>query len=236
MRHKVAGRILAGRVLMLFAGFTATQVASAPIVAAACPCSEVTESMIWSTPKPEDHRDGLKFSETAEYKKEFDSAIASAKAALEKHIGEKNVAIVADIDETLLDNREDYVRNPVWSYHAFEAWIKEAKAPVLKPTADLLAWARQNGFAIFLITGRNENLRGATIENLVHDKIAYDGLYMRPDASPKEPAQVVKPLLRKQIEDMGFKIVLNIGDQYSDLTGGYSENCIKLPNKMYRVP
>jgi predicted secreted acid phosphatase len=227
---------VAGRILLLIASLSAVQVASAPITAAACPCSEVTESMIWSTPKPEDHKEGLKFTETAEFKKEFDSAIDSAKAALQKHIGEKNVAIVADIDETLLDNREDYIQNPVWSWKAFESWIKEAKAPVLKPTADLLAWARQNGYAVFLITGRNENLRGATIENLVRDKIAYDGLYMRPDAAPKDPAQIVKPLLRKQIEDMGFKIVLNIGDQYSDLTGGYAENCVKLPNKMYRVP
>lgn len=34
---------------------------------------------------------------------------------------------------------------------------------------------------------------------------------------------------------MGFKIVVNIGDQVSDLVGGYALDCEKLPNKMYFV-
>jgi hypothetical protein len=41
---------------------------------------------------------------------------------------------------------------------------------------------------------------------------------------------------RKDIESKGYKIILNIGDQYSDLEGGYSQAVFKLPNPMYYIP
>ena len=47
---------------------------------------------------------------------------------------------------------------------------------------------------------------------------------------------------RKHIEDavvdggLGYDIVLNIGDQFSDLQGGYSDASLKLPNPTYYLP
>ena len=179
-------------------------------------------------------RTGLKFTYSSEYRREFDQAIRSAKDACKKHIAEPNVAIVADIDETLLDNREEIALHPDFSWPQFWSWMRESKAPVLKPTARFLSWARKRGFAIFLITGRQEDLRGATIVNLVVDHVTYDGLFMR-ETENDQPAQTIKLPYREAIEKMGFKIVVNIGDQWSDLTGGHAENCVKLPNRMYFV-
>lgn len=71
--------------------------------------------------------------------------------------------------------------------------------------------------------------------NLIKCGIAYDGLYMTRDQDKDLTAAQVKPPLRKAIEDLGFKIVVNIGDQWSDLVGGHAEHCIKLPNKLYFV-
>lgn len=178
---------------------------------------------------------GIDFSHTPAYKTEFKSAVADARKAASKHIGQPNVAIVADIDETLLDNREFFSKHPEFKWGEFNKWIEEARAPALKETAEFLAWARQNGFAIFLITGRMEKDRRGTIKNLIHAGVSYDGLFMRPDGDHRA-AQDVKTPLRDAIEKMGFKVVVNIGDQWSDLVGGHAEDCEKLPNRMYFVP
>ena len=211
--------------------------------AAACPCGELKIP----TKLPEDDpKSGLKFSKTSEYRKEFDTAIKDAKAACQKNIGQKMVAIVSDIDETLIDNRPFFeakltgpgasqASSSGFDWDNFSSWVKEAKAPTLKKTADFLAWARKNDFAIFLITGRQEKDRAGTILNLVRDKVAYDGLYMRPNGD-KSPAEVMKTKHRKAIEEMGYHIIVNIGDQFSDLSGGVAVDCEKLPNKMYYVP
>jgi predicted secreted acid phosphatase len=202
------------------------------ISATACPCDAVKEPA--DAGQNINEVEGLKYSYTPEFQKQFDDAIKSARAAAEAHLNQPKVAIVADIDETLLDNREMFKEYPKFEWSKFILWANQSKAPVLKPTADFLSWARKNGFAIFLITGRPESMRAATIENLVKQGVAYDGLFMR-DLAKSVPAEQVKTPYREQIEKLGFKIVVNIGDQYSDIRGGHAEDCEKLPNRIYFV-
>ncbi len=38
---------------------------------------------------------------------------------------------------------------------------------------------------------------------------------------------------RRHIESLGYRIVLNVGDQWSDLQGGYADKVLKLPNPTY---
>jgi len=191
-------------------------------------------------PEPKDYgsQSGIEYAKGVEYKQLFASACADGKAACEQYVKEHpdatNMAIVSDIDETLLDNREYFEDVKEFNWDKFVKWVEKANAPSLKPTADFLAWARKKGFAVFFVTGRPENLRAATIRNLVRNGIAYDGLYLRPDGNKKSAIEV-KTEIRKQIEDMGFKVVVNIGDQVSDLVGGYAVDCEKLPNKLYFV-
>lgn len=42
--------------------------------------------------------------------------------------------------------------------------------------------------------------------------------------------------VRAHIEDLGFDIVGNFGDQYSDLEGGFADRTFKLPNPNYFLP
>jgi predicted secreted acid phosphatase len=41
---------------------------------------------------------------------------------------------------------------------------------------------------------------------------------------------------RAYIESLGYDIVANFGDQYSDLTGGYADRAFKMPNPNYYLP
>ena len=152
---------------------------------------------------------------------------------MKAHPGQSG-AIVSDIDETLLDHRPWMKTHPDFNWVEFLKWFDEAKAPKLQRTASFLKWARNNGFAIFLVTGRNEQSRRGTIINLVRQGIAYDGLMMRPN-NDERAAEEVKVPHRKAIEAMGFEIVVNIGDQFSDLSGGHAIDAEKLPNRLYFV-
>jgi len=191
---------------------------------------------------------GIEYCSDKEYKARFAAACEDGRKAVDRALEENknktgsekaSLAIVSDLDETLLDNRpffetikgqnEDQID---WS--AFENWQKTGQAETLKPTRDLLSYARGKGVAIFFITGRMERLRRVTIDNLLKHGIAYDGLYMRANGD-EQSASTMKSAFRKQIEDMGFKVVVNIGDQYSDLAGGHSIDCEKLPNKIYYI-
>jgi predicted secreted acid phosphatase len=200
----------------------------------ACPCSQIPKPNPATDPDPDDARPGLAYSHTKEYAAEIVKAVDDARAACMKHVGEPKVAVVSDIDETLIDNRPELEKNGKFEWGSFTKWVDLGKAKTLPP-ADFIKWARQKGFAIFLITGRKEDMRAATIENLVHDGISYDGLYMRAMDDTRS-GEDMKTDYRKKIEAMGFKIIVSIGDQNSDLYGGHAEDCEKLPNKMYYVP
>ncbi len=204
--------------------------------AVACDC--VTVKVPESVPADIDAQNGYKWSLTPACQTEFHDAIEKAKAFCTdyqaKHPNEK-LAIVSDIDETVLDNRpalKDFTHDD-WT--KFFAWVQEAKAPKLKESADFLAWAREKGYFIFFITGRHERDRVATMINLNRQGFAYDALYLRVEGD-KRLAEIYKAEVRDQIEKQGFVVVENIGDQYSDLVGGHSIDCQKLPNKMYFIP
>ena len=63
----------------------------------------------------------------------------------------------------------------------------------------------------------------------------WQAVILKPDAMHVASAAEYKTPQRQAIEDAGYTIILNVGDQPSDLTGGYAERDILLPNTMYRI-
>jgi len=92
--------------------------------------------------------------------------------------------------------------------------------------------------AVFFITARPESLRKPTERNL--RAAGYDvwaDLVMVPGNSPRlKYAEGFKAPARKRIVEQGYTIVVNMGDQESDLAGGYAERTFKLPDPFYYVP
>jgi hypothetical protein len=50
------------------------------------------------------------------------------------------------------------------------------------------------------------------------------------------PTIQYKSGVRAHIEDLGYEIVANFGDQFSDLKGGFADRTFKLPNPNYYLP
>lgn len=146
-------------------------------------------------------------------------------------------AVVFDIDETTVDNYEYYEKNnfafipTIW----FE-WVDSAKAPAIKGVKRIYDEAVKKGVPVFFITGRSEKGRVSTEKNLMNAGYAkYEKLIMRSTEEKELTAIEYKSKRREKIEKSGYRIILNVGDQYSDLFGGYSENILKLPNPMYFI-
>jgi len=158
-----------------------------------------------------------------------------ARAAHHGH-GPKNLAIVFDVDETLLSNYTAINADNFTFGPQSQAEATNEIGTAIEPSRDLFNLAKQKGITVFLITGRRENTRVHTTSNLTREGFTgYKQLILKPDAST-DSTVVYKSGARKAIEDQGYRIVANVGDQYSDLAGGHSGVAFKLPNPFYFLP
>jgi predicted secreted acid phosphatase len=163
------------------------------------------------------------------------SKLKRARAARNGH-GPKNLAVVFDVDETLLSNYSAIVAdNFTFGTNSQNEAINEI-GKAIKPSLDLYNDAKARGLTIFLITGRRENTRAHTDSNLQREGFTgYKQLVLKPDAST-DSTVVYKSGARAAIEQQGYKIVANVGDQYSDLAGGHAATAYKLANPFYFLP
>jgi acid phosphatase len=163
----------------------------------------------------------------------LDRVMATAKA------GEK-VAMVLDIDETSLSGfcelrREDYG----FLLAAFNAWVVSPEAAMAIPgTLRLFNRATAAGVEVFFITGRWEEQTAATEQNLTAAGFkGWKGLSLRKGPQKKMTTVEYKSEERQKIVDAGYRIVMSMGDQWSDLNGApKAEISVKLPNPFYYLP
>jgi acid phosphatase len=184
------------------------------------------------------------YHDSGAYQKEFSAVIIQAHDFVvrrtkdnAKSVHPKKLAIVLDIDETSLSNYHHLVKRQ-FSGHP-KQWhddIHRADAPGLPPMLVFYTDVLNHGVHVFFVTGRRDNERFSTIKNLktagYHD---WTGLYLR-SQDDKQPSVVpFKVQARAAITKRGFTIIANIGDQESDLKGGYAERTFKLPNPYYYI-
>ena len=96
---------------------------------------------------------------------------------------------------------------------------------------------RSKGIKTYIITGRQEKDRALAIRNLKYIGIKHwDGLFLKPNTYHQKSTIGYKSGIRKRLTKNGNHILFSIGDQWSDLKGGYAKYLIKLPNPMYYIP
>ena len=165
--------------------------------------------------------------------------------ALDQHVG--NPAIVLDVDDTSeltfgLNADHDFGYDPDKSDEA----INNGDFPAIEQTVDFANYAAQKGVKVFFVTGRPEHRATATMKNLANGGFpAPAEAILKPDENPPDwlPCGLecdtveYKSSARAHIEDAyDVTIVVNMGDQFSDLEGGHAEHTVKLPNPMYFIP
>lgn len=167
--------------------------------------------------------------------------------------GHGKLAIVMDIDETSLSSycemkREDFGYLPALA----NAWVVTPEAAVGIPGAiRLFQRARAAGVAVFFLTGRPgvmnagkmvaahpEDQTSGTERNLESAGFrGWTGLVLRDADEIGMPTIEYKSRERAKIVNSGYRILLSVGDQWSDLLGTpQADVSVKLPNPFYFLP
>ena len=175
-------------------------------------------------------------------------------------------AILLDVDDTSLATwNYEIFSNWAYNPTTNADYVLGQKFPAVPGMVDLVKTAEREGYAIFFLTGRGAAQEQATLGNLTADGVGVDAGYPKPTAlSNGEDGLFTKPAVadypdylkqacaadpngscttihyksatRAHIESLGYDIVANFGDQFSDLKGGFADRTFKVPNPNYYLP
>jgi hypothetical protein len=178
----------------------------------------------------------------------------------------KTKAILLDVDDTALATwNYELVSNWAYNPSTNATYVLGQLFPPVPGMVDMTTTAAREGYSIFYLTGRGVAQEQATLGNLTADGIGVDANYPKPTTlSDGEDGLFTKPAVadypdylktacaadpngscttihyksatRAHIESLGYDIVANFGDQYSDLKGGHADRTFKLPNPNYYLP
>ena len=184
-----------------------------------------------------------------DYNRDFSIVVDDAKNWLNTRTSNtaEKLAIVLDIDETSLSNWRAYKLNNFARIVngpcdlekgpcGIRSWQAMGISPALDPTVELVKLAKSKGISVFFISARPPDLQEATENNLRTDGYQWDKVIIQKDKTKYESAVDFKMPERKKLTEEGYTIILCMGDQQSDLSGGYCEKTFKLPNPVYFLP
>ncbi|WOL09134.1 hypothetical protein Cni_G17887 [Canna indica] len=173
-----------------------------------------------------------------------DSAVVAAEAAAYAEglqLGNDGKdAWVFDIDETSLSILPYYARHGfgVEPYNATSSneWVDLGIAPALPESLKLYRKLLSLGFKVVFLTGRPEERRNITVVNLKRAGFKkWEKLLLRGEGMDGT-AVAFKSSERAKLVETGFRIVGNIGDQWSDILGSpEGARTFKLPDPMYYI-
>lgn len=169
---------------------------------------------------------------------EADRAVAFLEARAHRRDDEK-LALVLDIDETTLSNWDEMSgANFEYDSKAFNAWVESAQAPAIQGTLRIYSAAQRLGVRVFFLTGRPEFQRASTESNLrLQGFSKWQQLILRKPEQATMTALAYKSEERAKIAAAGYRIILNVGDQWSDLRGKpEAELSVKYPDPFYFIP
>jgi hypothetical protein len=154
-----------------------------------------------------------------------------------KH-GVRKPAVVFDIDDTALSSFSYELKYQyAFDVKSWNEWARDDRFPPIAATLALAKHLTNEHVAVFFVTGRRQPQYALTQHELAaagYPKPA--GLFLRPSDDRAKSVIPYKSGTRKRIEAMGYDVLASLGDQWSDLRGGYAERLFKLPNPMYYLP
>jgi predicted secreted acid phosphatase len=175
------------------------------------------------------------YHDSGQWSTDISEVIRRARRHLAVHVADRRPTLVLDVDDTALSSysclkKVDFKRTA-------SDCATPGTMPAIRQTRALYDYARRHGVTVFFITGRRTPLRATTIANL--HRAGFGGhlnVRLRPNHEPPGTHDGWKARTRAELVARGYRIVANVGDQYSDLDGGSALRTFKLPNPMYVIP
>lgn len=154
-----------------------------------------------------------------------EQAYAIAKVSLDNQLktAVSPLAVVLDIDETVLDNSPYQAKQILDNFNYpnhWDEWVKKEEARPIPGSLEFLQYANAKGIIIYYISNRKQHLLEATINNL--NKYGYpqadsNHIMLRTSTSSKEER-------RQKVKDQGLEIALFVGDNLDDMSSEFEVN------------
>ena len=152
----------------------------------------------------------------------------------------EDMVLVLDIDETSLNHYKVLKQYNFPQDDNHKVWDECIFADVGTPiqvTLDFYKFCLNKGLKVFFVSARVADSIDATKLALKDAGYTqFEDVFVFPkeidDYNPKQFTNF-KSERRAHIESLGFKILLSIGDQPSDLKGGFTKYTCELPNYLY---
>ncbi|GLU22313.1 hypothetical protein SLE2022_384000 [Rubroshorea leprosula] len=180
-----------------------------------------------------------------QYRKDCNAAAAAAYeyAKSLKLKGDGKDAWVFDIDETSLSNLPYYAlpENAFgakeYNETSFQEWELKGIAPPVPATLYLYKELLRLGYKIVFLSGKRENLRAITEKNMKNSGYhTWEKLILKQSDDSGLTALAYKSKRRTELVKAGYRILGNMGDQWSDILGlNVGNRTFKLPNPMFYI-
>lgn len=175
---------------------------------------------------------------SGDYHKEISNTISQSASHVNPYIGQKNICVILDIDQTSIDQMPLMLK---YDFGWFNADLQEADIrtdfPVIQETLSFYNGLLINYIDVIFLTSRRQKYDKYTKQLLANCGYKdYTQLITRPN-DDEGTIQDFKIRSRQQLVAQGWNIIANIGDQQSDLDGGNPDydGCFKLPNPFYLI-
>jgi 5'-nucleotidase (lipoprotein e(P4) family) len=157
----------------------------------------------------------------------FDQAMTNRKSRRSA----KPLAIVVDVDETVMDNSrfqaELILRGVSYTSQSWQAWCERAEGGAVPGAVEFLNYATRRGAHVFYITNRREAEKAGTITNLKKlgfPEVSEDSVMVRAQGSNSSKES------RREIVRSRYRIVLLVGDNLNDFNDDFAGKSIAARN------
>jgi 5'-nucleotidase (lipoprotein e(P4) family) len=137
--------------------------------------------------------------------------------------GSANLAVVLDLDETVLDNSPytgwQISSNAAYSDSTWAIWTNKASAEEVPGAGDFLRMADAMGITLFYVSNRDTSALAATIANMAQlqlPQLEAEHFMLKTSTSDKTDR-------RSAIEAQGYQIVMYVGDNLGDFSGAFDK-------------
>jgi len=172
-------------------------------------------------------------------KKDYDKAVAAGFATAKRRLDAqlrrhpRRPTVVLDIDETTMSNWA-CLDEAGFELVGLANCVLQSRSRAFPAAKRFIRHARARNVAIAFITGAPEAVCAGRRKNLVQQGIrAPFSLACKPADYADSSLVPYKSAARRALIRKGATIVLNVGDQRSDLAGGAARATVKLPNPVY---
>ncbi|OIN84871.1 HAD family acid phosphatase [Francisella sp. TX07-6608] len=182
----------------------------------------------------------ISYYESTAHENEVELILARAKKIIQAQQSLQGNAIVLDIDETALNHYYSLklAGFPQGENHTiWNELLSRTDAYPIKATLDFYLYCLTSGLKVFFISARFAQYLESTKQALRNaGYVNFEDVFVFPENIEQYNSKDFnnfKAGRRAYIESLGYKILISIGDQSSDLLGGYTLYTLQLPNYLY---